>query len=207
MKSKRSLPRRALVLLGTALIASGLVVAGIAAYKVVDPQAPARQQALQQQLVTGWQAAPRPAAPRPTASSPPSSRSGPARRSPCCGSPRWAGTGSSRSWREPRWPSCRPVLVTSPAPSCPARPGNFAVAAHDITAGNPFLHLKLTDRRATRVVRYYAARDLQYRGHRREGRPEHEVSVWPRCPARRQTRHQHRHHADLLHAGALAFTP
>ena len=55
MKSRRSLPRRALVILATALIASGLVVAGIAAYKVVDPQAPARQQALQQQLVTGWQ--------------------------------------------------------------------------------------------------------------------------------------------------------
>ena len=66
MKSRRSLPRRTLVILATALIASGLVVAGIAAYKVVDPQAPAREHALQQQLVTGWQAAP-----RPPASSPP----------------------------------------------------------------------------------------------------------------------------------------
>ena len=147
MKSRRSLPRRALVLLATALIASGLVVAGIAAYKVVDPQAPARQQALQQQLVTGWQAAPRPAAappaaPRPTASSPPvvQVRTGQPfalLRIPALG----------RNWKfavvegaSLAQLSTGPGHVTGT--QLPGQAGNFAVAAHDITAGNPFLHLK-----------------------------------------------------------------
>ena len=147
MKPRRSLPRRALVLLATALIASGLVVAGIAAYKVVDPQAPARQQALQQQLVTGWQAAPRPAAPRPaaprpTASSPPvvQVRTGQPfalLRIPALG----------RNWKfavvegaSLAQLSTGPGHVTGT--QLPGQAGNFAVAAHDITAGNPFLHLK-----------------------------------------------------------------
>jgi sortase A len=147
MKSRRSLPRRALVILATALIASGLVVAGIAAYKVVDPQAPARQQALQQQLVTGWQAAPRPAAPRPaaprpTASSPPvvQVRTGQPfalLRIPALG----------RNWKfavvegaSLAQLSTGPGHVTGT--QLPGQAGNFAVAAHDITAGNPFLHLK-----------------------------------------------------------------
>ena len=147
MKSTRSLPRRALVILATALIASGLVVAGIAAYKVVDPQAPGRQQALQQQLVTGWQAAPRataprPAAPRPTASSPPvvQVRTGQPfalLRIPALG----------RNWKfavvegaSLAQLSTGPGHVTGT--QLPGQAGNFAVAAHDITAGNPFLHLK-----------------------------------------------------------------
>ena len=147
MKPRRILPRRALVLLATALIASGLVVAGIAAYKVVDPQAPARQQALQQQLVTGWQAAPRPAAPRPaaprpTASSPPvvQVRTGQPfalLRIPALG----------RNWKfavvegaSLAQLSTGPGHVTGT--QLPGQAGNFAVAAHDITAGNPFLHLK-----------------------------------------------------------------
>jgi sortase A len=36
--------------------------------------------------------------------------------------------------------SAGPGHVTGTQP--PGQPGNFAVAAHDITAGNPFLHLK-----------------------------------------------------------------
>ena len=137
MKSRRSLPRRALVILATALIASGLVVAGIAAYKVVDPQAPAREQALQQQLVTGWQAAP-----RPPASSPPvvQVRTGQPfalLRIPALG----------RNWKfavvegaSLAQLSTGPGHVTGT--QLPGQAGNFAVAAHDITAGNPFLHLK-----------------------------------------------------------------
>ena len=142
MKSTRSLPRRALVLLATALIASGLVVAGIAAYKVVDPQAPARQQALQQQLVTGWQAAPRPAAPRPTASSPPvvQVRTGQPfalLRIPALG----------RNWKFAVVEGASLAQLSSglghvTGTQLPGQAGNFAVAAHDITAGNPFLHLK-----------------------------------------------------------------
>lgn len=137
MKSTRSLPRGALVILATALIASGLVIAGIAAYKVVDPQAPARQHALQQQLVTGWQAAP-----RPTASSPPvvQVRTGQPfalLRIPALG----------RNWKfavvegaSLAQLSTGPGHVTGT--QLPGQAGNFAVAAHDITAGNPFLHLK-----------------------------------------------------------------
>jgi len=137
MKSRRSLPRRALAILATALIASGLVVAGIAAYKVVDPQAPAREHALQQQLITGWRAAP-----RPVASSPPvvQVRTGQPfalLRIPALG----------RNWKfavvegaSLAQLSSGPGHVTGT--QLPGQAGNFAVAAHDITAGNPFLHLK-----------------------------------------------------------------
>ena len=202
MKSRRSLPRRALALLATALIASGLVVAGIAAYKVVDPQAPARQQALQQQLVTGWQAAPRPAAPRPTASSPPvvQVRTGQPfalLRIPALG----------RSWRfavvegaSLAQLSTGPGRVTGT--QLPGQAGNFAVAAHDITAGNPFLHLKSLTSRATRSTSRRQARDLHVPGHRREGRPVRAgLGPGPGAGHARQTRRQRPHHADHLHAG------
>lgn len=147
MKSTRSLPRRAMAILATALIASGLVIAGIAAYKVVDPQAPARQHALQQQLVTGWQAAPRPTASRPTESRPTASR--PPVVQVRTGQPfallRIPALG--RNWKfavvegtSLAQLSTGPGHVTGT--QLPGQAGNFAVAAHDITAGNPFLHLK-----------------------------------------------------------------
>jgi sortase A len=176
MKSRRSLPRRALVLLATALIASGLVVAGIAVYKVVDPQAPARQQALQQQLVTGWQAAPRPAAPRST--TPRSTASSPPVVQVRAGQPfallRIPALG--RNWKfavvegaSLAQLSTGPGHVTGT--QLPGQAGNFAVAAHDITAGNPFLHLKsltagdavyVTTRHATYTYRVTGEKVVRY---------------------------------------------
>jgi sortase A len=137
MRSTRSLPRRALVVLATALIASGLVVAGIAAYKVVDPQAPAREQALQQQLITGWQAEPRPTASRPPVVQVRTGQPFALLRIPALGR-NWKFAvveGASLSQL-----STGPGHVTGT--QLPGQTGNFAVAAHDITAGNPFLHLK-----------------------------------------------------------------
>jgi len=137
MKSTRSLPRRALVIVATALIASGLVVAGIAAYKVVDPQAPAREHALQQQLITGWRAAPRPAASSPPVVQVRTGQPFALLRIPALG----------RNWKfavvegtSLAQLSTGPGHVTGT--QLPGQAGNFAVAAHDITAGNPFLHLK-----------------------------------------------------------------
>ena len=171
MKSTTSLPRRALAVLATALIASGLVVAGIAAYKMVDPQAPARQHALQQQLITGWQAAPRPAAPRSAASGPPvvQVRTGhpfALLRIPALG----------RNWKfavvegtSLAQLSTGPGHVTGT--QLPGQAGNFAVAAHDITAGNPFLHLKslksgdavyVTTRHATYTYRVTGEKVVRY---------------------------------------------
>jgi sortase A len=158
MKSTRSLPRRALVILATALIASGTVIVGIVAYKVADPRAPAREQALQQQLITGWQAVPQPAAPRPAASRPPvvQVRTGQPfalLRIPALG----------RNWKFAVVEGASLAqLSTGPGhvigTQLPGQAGNFAVAAHDITAGNPFLHLKsLTAGDAVYVTTRHAA--------------------------------------------------
>ncbi len=154
MNSTRTRPRLALVLLAAALIASGLVIAGIAAFKVVDPQAPAREQALQQQLTTGWPTAP---APAPPASSLPvvQVRTGQPfalLRIPALG----------RNWKfavvegaSLAQLSTGPGHVTGT--QLPGQIGNFAVAGHDITAGNPFLHLKsLTAGDAVYVTTRYA---------------------------------------------------
>lgn len=166
MKSTSSLPRRALMVLAAALIGSGLVIAGIAVYKVADPQAPAREQALQHQLVTGWQAAPRPAA-----SSPPAVRVRTGQpfallRIPALG----------RNWKfavvegvSLAQLSTGPGHVTGT--QLPGQAGNFAVAAHDITAGNPFLHLKsltagdavyVTTRHATYTYRVTGEQVVRY---------------------------------------------
>jgi sortase A len=148
----RTGPRRALGLLATALIASGLIMAGIDVYKLVDPQAPAREQALRQQLTTSWQTAPRSAA-----SSPPVVRVRTGQpfallRIPALG----------RDWKfavvegaSLAQLSTGPGHVTGT--QLPGQTGNFAVAAHDITAGNPFLHLKsLTAGDAVYVTTRYA---------------------------------------------------
>ena len=90
-----------------------------------------------QQLITGWQAAP-----RPTASSPPvvQVRTGQPfalLRIPALG----------RNWKFAVVEGASLAeLSTGPGhltgTQLPGQAGNFAVAAHDITAGNPFLHLK-----------------------------------------------------------------
>ncbi len=166
MKSRRSLPRRALAILATALIASGLVIAGIAAYKVVDPQAPAREHALQQQLITGWQAAPRPAASSPPVVQVRTGQPFALLRIPALG----------RNWKfavvegaSLAQLSTGPGHVTGT--QLPGQAGNFAVAAHDITAGNPFLHLKslkagdavyVTTRHATYTYRVTGEKVVRY---------------------------------------------
>jgi len=166
MQSRRRLPRRALVVLATALIASGLVVAGIAAYKVVDPQAPAREHALQQQLITGWQAAPRPAASSPPVVQVRTGQPFALLRIPALG----------RNWKfavvegaSLAQLSTGPGHVTGT--QLPGQAGNFAVAAHDITAGNPFLHLKslkagdavyVTTRHATYTYRVTGEKVVRY---------------------------------------------
>jgi len=133
--------RKAVALLAGALIAAGLVVAGITAYKVIDPQAPAREQALQQQLATQWKA-PAPKATAPTAGRVPTVtvRAGQPfalLRIPALG----------RDWKFAVVEGATLAqLSTGPGhvtgTQLPGQVGNFAVAAHDITAGNPFLHLK-----------------------------------------------------------------
>ena len=136
--------RKAVALLAGALIAAGLVVAGITAYKVIDPQAPARERALQQQLATQWKAvSPEPkAAPAPSAGRVPpvTVRTGQPfalLRIPALG----------RDWKFAVVEGATLAqLSTGPGhvtgTQLPGQVGNFAVAAHDITAGNPFLHLK-----------------------------------------------------------------
>jgi sortase A len=116
-----------------------LLTAGWAAYMIGDPFAGHRQQALQEHLHHQWQAA-----------LPAASRDGAATgrlrlqtgqpfaliRVPAFGSG-WKfaivqGTGLSQL-------ALGPGHV--PGTGLPGQPGNFVVAAHDVTAGNPFLHL------------------------------------------------------------------
>jgi sortase A len=130
--------RKAVALLAGALVAAGLVVAGITAYRVIDPQAPARERALQQQLATQWQVP----APQPKAASGPAVKVETGQpfallRIPALG----------RDWKFAVVEGATLAqLSTGPGhvtgTQLPGQTGNFAVAAHDITAGNPFLHLK-----------------------------------------------------------------
>jgi sortase A len=130
--------RKAVALLAGALIAAGLVVAGITAYKVIDPQAPAREQALQQRLATQWRApAPEPKAGRMPTVTVRTGQPFAMLRIPALG----------RDWKFAVVEGATLAqLSTGPGhvtgTQLPGQAGNFAVAAHDITAGNPFLHLK-----------------------------------------------------------------
>jgi sortase A len=131
--------RKAVALLAGVLIAAGLVVAGITAYKVIDPQAPARERALQQELATQWRSAPAPetpAVPVPVVKVQ-TGKPFALLRIPALG----------RDWKFAVVEGATLAqLSTGPGhvtgTQLPGQLGNFAVAAHDITAGNPFLHLK-----------------------------------------------------------------
>jgi sortase A len=128
--------RKIMALLAAGLIGAGLVVAGVTAYRVIDPLAPARERALQHELEKQWQAARAAAAPAPV----PRVRTGQPfamLRIPALG----------RDWRFAVVEGTSLAqLATGPGhvtgTALPGQRGNFAVAAHDITAGNPFLHLK-----------------------------------------------------------------
>ena len=128
--------RKAVALLAGALITVGLGMAAQTAYKVVDPHAPARERTLQQQLVTQWRSAPDPVA----GSVPPvtveTGQPFALLRIPALG----------RDWKFAVVEGATLAqLSTGPGhvtgTQLPGQIGNFAVAAHDITAGNPFLHL------------------------------------------------------------------
>lgn len=129
--------RKTVALLAGALVAAGLVVAGITAYRVIDPQAPAREQALEQQLATQWKSAPEPAAAGVPTVKVETGRPFALLRIPALG----------RDWKFAVVEGATLAqLSTGPGhvtgTQLPGQVGNFAVAAHDITAGNPFLHLK-----------------------------------------------------------------
>ena len=129
--------RKAVALLAGALLAGGLVIAGVDAYKVVDPQAPAREKALQQQLATQWKSTPEPKAGRVPTVKVETGKPFALLRIPALGS----------DWRFALVEGATLAqLATGPGhvtgTQLPGQLGNFAVAAHDITAGNPFLHLK-----------------------------------------------------------------
>lgn len=145
--------RAAVKPLAWTLLACVLFTAGWAAFVITDPFAGHRQQALQQHLFQQWRTKAKPPA---SQAKPPASQ---ARltgaswhpdhlrlvtgqpfaliRVPAFG-PQWQfaivqGTGLSQL-------ALGPGHV--PGTGLPGQPGNFVVAAHDVTAGNPFLHLR-----------------------------------------------------------------
>ena len=89
----------------------------------------------------------------------------------------------------------------------PGQVGNFAVAAHDITAGNPFLHLKslraggkiyVTTRYATYTYVVTGEKVVRYT----------DVAVLAPVPGSPGAKADQRsHHADHLHAGDAAVHP
>jgi sortase A len=134
--------RGLVMLLAAVLIGAGLAVAGIDAYQVIDPLAPAREHALQQQLEKQWLSAP----------------AGVAAQGAAAGAGRGLTVRTGRPFAMLRIPALGrdwtfavvegaslAQLATGPGhvtgTALPGQAGNFAVAAHDITAGNPFLHL------------------------------------------------------------------
>jgi sortase A len=131
--------RRLVMLLAAVLIGAGLAVAGIDAYRVIDPLAPAREHALQQHLEKQWHAAPAKAADSAKAAvlHVRTGRPFAMLRIPALG----------RDWKFAVVEGTSLAqLATGPGhvtgTALPGQAGNFAVAAHDITAGNPFLHLR-----------------------------------------------------------------
>jgi sortase A len=127
--------RRTARLLAAAAIASGLAVLARAAYQIWDPGASGVQRALATQLQRQWRVhQPARAAARPIALV--TGQPFAFIRIPSFG-PGWRfaiveGTSLAQL-------AGGPGHVTGT--QLPGMPGNFAVAAHDITAGNPFLHL------------------------------------------------------------------
>lgn len=153
--------RRALRPLAWTLVACTLLTVGWAAYMIADPFAGQRQQDLQHQLFRQWQG--RPAAPGASAGiaghAAGASRGAPdvtASRAP---NPDHLVLRKGRPFaliRIPRfghdWQfaivqgTALSQLALGPGhvagTGLPGARGNFVVAAHDVTAGNPFLHLR-----------------------------------------------------------------
>jgi sortase A len=156
--------RRAILPLAWTVAACVLLTAGWVVYTVTDPFAGQRQRAVQEQLFQQWRTAPQhagqPSAGAAASSGPPHpAGTSPARRTrhnlrrdrirPVTGQPfalirvpafgrHWQfaiveGTALSQL-------ALGPGHVRGTA--LPGQLGNFVVAAHDVTAGNPFLHLR-----------------------------------------------------------------
>src|SRR5260370_3971782 len=126
--------------LGVLLIVAGLALGGLVAWTVADPLAGHRQHALQQELKRTWAAQkPVPAVSSEACTDPPQrlrpSQPFPLMTIPAFG-PRWKF--AARQGTTLTQLALGPGHITGTA-----MPGgaNFGVAAHDITAGNPFLHL------------------------------------------------------------------
>jgi sortase A len=159
--------RRALQSLGWTVLACVLLTAGWAAYMVADPFAGQRQQALQQQLYRQWREIPAAGSSQITRggqAGAQTGRRGPGRRGiGRVSAASYRGPGRIRLQLGQPFALIRiPALGQSwqfaivqgsglsqlalgpghvPGTGMPGQRGNFVVAAHDVTAGNPFLHL------------------------------------------------------------------
>jgi sortase A len=135
--------RKPIFLIALACILAGVTVLVMSAVRVLDPFAGSRQHAAQEQLHKTWAAQPGPVldAPRPAqgcqlAAQPSTGQVFAIIQIPALGKD-WKftvieGTGL-------------PQLATGPGhvpgTALPGAEGNVGIAAHDVTAGNPFLHL------------------------------------------------------------------
>lgn len=134
--------RAAVKPLAWTLLACLLFTVGWAAFVITDPFASHRQRALQEHLFQQWRTKPKQAELTGAAWHPDHQRLVTGQpfaliRVPAFG-PRWQfaivqGTSLSQL-------ALGPGHV--PGTGLPGQPGNFVVAAHDVTAGNPFLHLR-----------------------------------------------------------------
>lgn len=141
--------RAAVKPLAWTLLACILFTAGWAAYVITDPFASHRQQALQEHLFQQWRAP----------GKPPASQGPQARLTRAAWHPDHLRLVTGQPFALIRVPAFGPhwqfaiVQGTSlgqlalgpghvPGTGLPGQPGNSVVAAHDVTAGNPFLHLR-----------------------------------------------------------------
>lgn len=163
--------RRALRPLVWTLVACVLLTGGWAVFMLTDPFAGQRQEAIQQQLHQKWRASP--AADRASGGDMP--RSQPAAAGRGAGQPRLV-TGQPFALMRvpafgPKWKfaivqgTALPQLALGPGhvpgTGLPGQRGNFVVAAHDITAGNPFRHLG-TLRKPDKVYVYTRTHRYEY---------------------------------------------
>ena len=132
--------------LGVLLIVAGLALGGLVAWTVADPLAGHRQHALQQELQHTWAAQ----KPVPAVSQPVPAISGACADPPQRLTPSQPFALMTIPAFGPRWKfavvegTTLTQLALGPGHiTGTSMPGgaNFGVAAHDITAGNPFLHL------------------------------------------------------------------
>ena len=132
--------------LGVLLIVAGLALGGLVAWTVADPLASHRQHALQQELQRTWAAQKR----VPAVSQPVPAVSGTCTDPPQRLTPSQPFALMTIPAFGPRWKfavvegTTLTQLALGPGHiTGTSMPGgaNFGVAAHDITAGNPFLHL------------------------------------------------------------------